>query len=121
MRIMKKISFTMMVFVGLLASCSADDQTVFNENVNENDFGVQSTQTLDICANTDALGGSATLSSYTGPQITFNWNNDVTYAAGMTYVSYIEVAEDPTCPAPAGAAAVPASVQHHHQVGADRA
>jgi hypothetical protein len=109
MRIMKNIALTVMVFAGVLTGCSNDDQTVFNENGNENDFGVQSTQTLEICADADALGGSATLSSYTGPQITFNWNNEVTYSADMTYVSYIEIAEDPTCPAPAGAAAVPAT------------
>lgn len=98
----------MMMFAGLLASCSTDDLTMTNENNN----GVNPTvvpfsdPSLGTCADANALGGAATLSSYTGPQVTFNWNNVVEYDADKTYVSYIEIQEDASCPAPAGAAAV---------------
>lgn len=97
---MKKIALTMMVFAGLLVGCSSDDQTVFSEN----NVGLQSIQNSGICTDAALLGGSAILSGYTGLQITFNWNNSVPYSADKTYVSYIEIAEDTTCPAPAGAA-----------------
>lgn len=99
---MKRFTLAMMMFAGLLSSCSTDDQAVYNEDnvgLNEN-VAVQSVQTLANCTEASALGGSATLSCYTGPQITFNWNNSVDYAADKTYVSYIELVEDAACPAP---------------------
>ena len=102
---MKKIALTMMMVAGLLISCSTDDQTV----INENGAGQQSIQNFGDCTDAVTLGGSAVLSGHTGLQVTFNWNNSVAYSADKTYVSYIEFAEDTTCPAPAGAAPVAAT------------
>jgi hypothetical protein len=106
---MKKITLALMMFAGLMVGCSTDDETLFNEeNVvpTETNVGILSDPPLEGCADTNAIGGNATLSSYTGMQITFNWNNIVEYDVDKTYVSYIEIVEDAACPAPAGAAAV---------------
>lgn len=102
---MKKIALTMAMFAGLLASCSIDEPAVLDENYVE----VQSIQSLQSCTEAAALEGTAVLSSYNGPQVTFNWNNSIASSAGINYVSYIEIAEDPSCPPPAGAVPVAAS------------
>ena len=117
---MKRFTLTMMMFAGLLTACSTDDQMVLvnEENVglndsnvgsDDNNIGILSNPPAEMCADAPALGGTATLSSYTGPQITFNWNNAVEYDTDKTYVSHIEISEDPACPAPAGAIPVPAA------------
>lgn len=106
---MKRFTLAMMMFAGLLTSCSTDDLTVVNEEnveINESPVGTLSDPPSGLCTEANLLGGSAVLSSYTGMQIEFNWNNVVDYDTDKTYISYIELAEDAACPAPAGAAAV---------------
>lgn len=106
---MKKIALTMMMFAGLLTSCSVDDESVFNEsNVGNENIATYSTEDAGNCITASDFDGTAMLSSYTGPEIVFNWNNAVAHAADKTYVSYIEIINDATCPAPAGAVPVEA-------------
>lgn len=104
---MKKITLMTMMFVGLLMSCSVDD--ALEVNGRDGNVTAFSNQDSGNCVDGGALGGSATLSSYTGPEIMFNWNNNVAYAADKTYVSYIELKNDAGCPEPAGATPVEAS------------
>ena len=101
-----------MMVAGLFTSCTTDDLNLTNENnsdVNPVTVVPFSDPVLETCTDPAAIGGTATLSSYTGPQITFTWNNAVEYDATNTYVAYIEIAEDAACPAPAGATPVAAT------------
>lgn len=100
---MKKIALTIMIFAGVFTSCSTDDLTI---NEQESVSVPFSDPVAAPCTDATAIGGQATLSSYTGPQITFTWNNNVEHNTALTYVSYIEIAEDISCPVPAGAPAV---------------
>ena len=102
----------MMVMITVLMSgCSTDDAVNF-ESMNTVESAAASlteNEELPACADAAALGGSATLSSYTGWQVVFEWNNDVAHAPDKNYSSYIEIKADAYCPPPAGAAPVAAT------------
>lgn len=108
---MKKIALAMMMFAGVLTSCSTDDLTFANEDVNNANPTIVpfSDPNGASCVEVAALGGTATLSDPTSQQVTFEWNNEVEYDADKTYVSYIELAEDTDCPNPVWASAPVAS------------
>ena len=98
--------------MGLLSGCSNDDLAIVNESnvgfsnessggvLNQNNAEPMSNPASAVCADVNELGGSATLSSTTGPQILFTWNSDIDHDPNKTYVSYIELAEDAACPNP---------------------
>lgn len=98
---MKQFAFTLIMIAGFLTGCSTDDLTAVNPNSNDiNPTLVTMSDPSGNCIDAGALGGSAVLSSYTGQQITFNWNNAVDFLTNGTYVSHIEIIEDAACPAP---------------------